>query len=522
MSVRTFRISYTSDVHGHVLPVSYATGEPEASGLANLCARLGSHTREARLAAGDLMLDGGDSLQGTPLIARWLAKRAAGEAAPETNPMAQAFNALGCNAFTLGNHDFNFGYEALAAYVEAMGAACVCANVRDGAGRVPILPFVVVTLGDGLRLGITGAVTSHVNVWERPEHLGTLEVGDVLPALERTSADLRGNCDVSVCIYHGGFEEDLETGRVLSEAGENQACQIARTCDFDLLLCAHQHMPVEGVDIAGTWCVEAPANARRYVELSGEVDEGGAVRVTSRILPVGDVCDEALARRVEPLEREVDAWLDERVGELERPIAASGEGKLEVALSGSRLADLINEMQLSVSGADVSCTSLGNEPAGLENPVTRRGICSAYLFANTLLVLRVTPAVLRAALERCASYLELGPDGQPRISPTFSQLVIEHYNYDLYAGISWTADLTRPVGERVTSLAMADGSPVPDELELACNDYRASGTGGYGVLADCEVVRQYPEADIPEQLARYIAANSPVATRRNGGVRFAW
>lgn len=59
---RTFRIAFTSDTHGHVLPVSYATGEHVDAGLANLCTRLGTHGREARLAAGDLVLDGGDSL----------------------------------------------------------------------------------------------------------------------------------------------------------------------------------------------------------------------------------------------------------------------------------------------------------------------------------------------------------------------------------------------------------------------------------------------------------------------------
>ena len=63
---------------------------------------------------------------------------------------------------------------------------------------------------------------------------------------------LREQCDVCVCIYHGGFEEELETGRVLSDSGENLACKIARELDFDLLLTGHQHMAVEGVNLSGT------------------------------------------------------------------------------------------------------------------------------------------------------------------------------------------------------------------------------------------------------------------------------
>ena len=138
------------------------------------------------------------------------------------------------------------------------------------------------------------------------------------------------------------------------------------------------------------------------------------------------------------------------------------------------------------------------------------------------MVLSVTPDVLRLVLERCASYLELGQDGKPRVSRAFLEPKVEHYNYDLYAGITWVADLRRPVGERVVSIALADGSPLPDELELVCNDYRASGTGGYDVLAGCRVVRQYSDEDVPGKLARYIAAHAPVSITRNGGATFVW
>ncbi len=68
------------------------------------------------------MLDGGDSLQGTPLVQYYLAHA---DEFPH-HPVAEAFNAMGCDYFTLGNHDFNFGYDALHAYLCAMDA-CACA-----------------------------------------------------------------------------------------------------------------------------------------------------------------------------------------------------------------------------------------------------------------------------------------------------------------------------------------------------------------------------------------------------------
>ena len=71
---RRFRICFTSDTHGHVLPFDYASGDRADTGLANLCALMGSATPSERFADDVLVLDGGDSLQGTPLISRWLAE----------------------------------------------------------------------------------------------------------------------------------------------------------------------------------------------------------------------------------------------------------------------------------------------------------------------------------------------------------------------------------------------------------------------------------------------------------------
>ena len=76
---------------------------------------------------------------------------------------------MGCDYFTLGNHDFNFGYDALRAYLCAMDGVCLCANVQDLGGVLPLLPETVHTLKNGLRIGITGIVTDYVNVWEQPQ-----------------------------------------------------------------------------------------------------------------------------------------------------------------------------------------------------------------------------------------------------------------------------------------------------------------------------------------------------------------
>ena len=70
-----------------------------------------------------------------------------GEPGPVACPPGScAFNAMGLDYFTLGNHDFNFGYEALRDYLRAMDGVCLCANVEDLGGELPIRPWAVHTL----------------------------------------------------------------------------------------------------------------------------------------------------------------------------------------------------------------------------------------------------------------------------------------------------------------------------------------------------------------------------------------
>ena len=121
-------------------------------------------------------------------------------------------NRCGYDYVTLGNHDFNFGMPYLESYLEPLQAKCVCQNVcrEDRASRFPARIHV---LENGLRIGLVGIVTDHVNVWERPEHLEGIAITDPLEAARGALDALRGKVDVTVCVYHGGFEQDLATGQ---------------------------------------------------------------------------------------------------------------------------------------------------------------------------------------------------------------------------------------------------------------------------------------------------------------------
>lgn len=504
---KKIRIRFTSDTHGHIFPINYSSNSPENSGLLAMAAG-------AEKDGNTLVLDGGDSLQGTPLTQYYLEHR---QSWP-LHPVAAAFNALKLDYYTLGNHDFNFGYEALQEYMAAMNGRCLCANLTDLGGKLQYAPWIIHTLENGLKVGITGVVTDFVNIWEQPQNLEQLRITDAFEAAKAACEELKGKCDLRICLYHGGFEEDLTTGRLLSDSGENIACRLARELDFDLLLTGHQHMAVKGKKLYGTYAVQCPANADRYLEITGLVNAED-VEYSSRFVSAGNADSALIITDLLALEDAVQEWLDQPIGSLTCPVEP--EGKLEAALKGSRVANLFNLVQMEATGADISCTSLGNDPVGLASPVTMREVTAAYLFANTLVVLEVTEAVLRQTLERCAAYFTM-QNGIPEISQEFLLPKVEHYNYDFYAGINYMLDLSRPVGQRVTRLTLPDGSPLGDRTYRLCtSNYRATGTGGYDILRECPVLWR-GGTEMPDLTADYIRRHSPVNLTAPGEMKVIW
>lgn len=506
------RIIFTSDTHGHVYPVNYAKNSPENSGLFCVASQIKKDENT-------LVIDGGDSLQGTPLMSYYLEHKDE----YDFNPMAEGFNEMGLDYYTLGNHDFNFGYEAIADYVANMKAKLISANVEDLGGKLNIKKNVIHTMPDGTKVGITAAVTGYVNVWEQQEHLTLLKVSDPVEALRQQYDELDGKCDLKVAIYHGGFEEDLKTGALLSKTTENQACKIAREMGYDILLTGHQHIAVPGVEIEGTYGVQPPSNATKYCLLN--VDKNGQHFEISSELVTLDSPDERCQKIIDDhgfmkeLTDKIQVWLDEPIGCLEKEIAP--EPKLDAALHGSKVAAIFNQVQLDYTGADFSCTSLANDPLGLKKDITVRDVLGIYQFANTVEVKEVTKAVLKAALERCAEYFDYDKEtGEVSVSKTFLQPKIEHYNYDYYAGLEYEYDLSRPIGDRVVMLRKLDGTELLDDEKytLVTSNYRATGTGGYQCIGDCKSVGSYSD-EMPDLLIGFIRKNSPVKEVSNGKFR---
>ena len=349
-------------------------------------------------------------------------------------------NRCGYDYVTLGNHDFNYGMPYLDSYLNVLKARCVCENVRwDEAGVR--FPARIHTLENGLRVGIIGIVTDYVNIWEKPEHLAGIAITDPIPAVAAALERLRDQVDLTVGIYHGGFERDLTTGRVLSATREKRR--------LPHLSGAGSRHPADrtpayvraGQLVSGTFVVQPSDKGQEFLRVEAAVS-GSGKRFSSETVPAHGECRADWLAEFADMERGAQAWLDQVVGHLETPMLP--DTPLQMAAEGSALADLFNTVQLAASGAQLSVTSLANDAAGLPQTVRRRDILNAYPYTNTLTVLEITGAVLRRAMERSAEYFTRNADGSLRVSDCFLEPKVEHYNYDYYAGVTYAYDIARP------------------------------------------------------------------------------
>lgn len=504
---KDLRIYYTSDTHSYLFPTDYIHRDEEKNMGVLSC------ISEFNKDGNTLILDGGDTIQGSA-FAKYMWQNKG-----EASVIAEVLNSAPYDYVTLGNHDFNYDYSGLESYLKTLTAECVVANVVDTKNQLVLKPYAIHTLENGLKVGIVGIVTDYVNLWERPEYLKFFEVKDTFEAAASAFEEIKDKCDVTVCIYHGGFECDLQTGKPLTKGTENVGYRICKELGFDLLLTAHQHMPVEGISIHGTHTLQLPANGQKYGFVQISVDEAGKVEITSEcktpehIKMDRDAIRQMVHSNVQSkvdswldMQEAVQVWLDQKLGGFTEEIPPLS--KLELALNGSRLADFCNQIQLEFTGADFSCTSLGNNPIGFNKEVTTRDVMGAYQFPNTIKVLEVDRSVLHKALERSAEYFTL-EDGKVDISECFLNPKVEHYNYDFFVGLSYTIDLTKPVGERVVEI-LKDGKELGDEkYTIAMSDYRATGTGGYECYQTCKVIKEY-DIDIQALAMDYINKHKTV------------
>jgi 2',3'-cyclic-nucleotide 2'-phosphodiesterase/3'-nucleotidase/5'-nucleotidase len=472
----------TTDVHGRVRGWDYYADSAEtARGL----------TREATIvdsirAANPgrvLLIDAGDLLQGNPFA--YIAMK---QFASTTNPIIAAMNSMRYDAAAIGNHEYNYGVPYLERAVSQAHFPMLSANTYKLDGSHAFKSWTIVER-EGAKIGIVGATTPGVMVWDAENIRGRLRFGDIVPAVRTAVSEVRAaGANIVIVSVHSGLNEPASYDTATTGLpSENVAARIAREIPgIDLVIYGHSHKEQKDLHVGSTLLIQ-PKNWATSIGVAhlSLTRSNGAWRVASSrgetIQAVHHPEEAGVLAVTEATHKAALAYANNVIGFTR--VAWRGDS---ARLKDTPLIDFINEVERKATGADLASTAAFTLDASLPSGnVTVAKIAQLYPYDNTLRAVRITGRQLRDYLDFSSRYYTgKMQGGAPATNPE-----IPGYNFDIVSGVDYTLDLTKPIGSRVTTLTFK-GKPVTDtdSFTMALNNYRQTGGGGYSMLQGAPVV----------------------------------
>ena len=221
-------IMHTNDTHSQIDPYSYKKDINVGGFL-----RREAAIREVRAENPyTLLLDAGDFSQGTPYFNFF-------KGYMEVHLM----NAMGYDAATLGNHEFDNGCSALAARVKTAKFPVLCANYVFANKKLAkvIKPYTIIERG-GYRIGIFGL---GVNLYSfvSPQVSREVTYLDPVETARKMVAELKAqNCDMIICLSHVGVDTNMK----------DNDFEIARQVpEIDVIVGGHSHEEINPPMVIG-------------------------------------------------------------------------------------------------------------------------------------------------------------------------------------------------------------------------------------------------------------------------------
>src|SRR5687767_2234306 len=469
----------TTDIHGRIRGWDYYADSAEAGRGLTRAATVVDSIRAANPGR-VLLLDAGDLLQGNPFA--YVAMKQ-----DSVTQIIAAMNALRYDAMAIGNHEYNYGVPYLERAVSQATFPLLSANTYKPDGSHKFRPWTIVER-QGVRVGIIGATTPGVMIWDAENVRGRVRLGDIVDAVRKAAGEVgAAGADVVIVTVHAGLDEPASYDTAATGLpGENVSGRIAKDIPgIDLIVYGHSHKEQKGLHIGQTLLVQ-PRNWATSVGVArltlSRTNSGWKV-ATSRgeTIPVrGRTEHPAILAASAATHRATVTYANTVIGTT--PVTWRGDS---ARLKDTPIIDLILDVQMKATGADLSSTAAFTLDAKLDSgEITVAEMAQLYPYDNTLRAIRITGRQLKDYLEYSSRFYTGVANGRPTVDPQ-----VPGYNFDIVAGATYALDLTKPIGSRVTSL-MVKGRPVSDTdtFTLALNNYRQSGGGGFSMIKDAPVV----------------------------------
>ena len=481
------KVVETSDVHGYFFPYDFMeNGRP----IKGTLARVNTYVNQLRQEYGDhlLLIDNGDILQGQPTN-YW----SNFVAIDRENIAAQVVNYMHYDCQTVGNHDIEPGHQVYDKWIREVRCPSLGANIVSTATGQPYIKPYAVFYREGVKIAVIGMLTPAIPNWLNKPIWEGLEFQEMVGCARKWVRHLKEveQCDLVFGLFHSGQCGGIRTDSYEENASEAVAREVP---GFDIVFFGHDHQEhnlwVENCEGRQVLLLDPSCWARKVSEADIELRfvDGQLTNkiITGRNVDVSDMeVDQQMVSTFQPQIDEIKRYCDRVIGRFESPVYTR-----ESFFGNSAFTDLIHNLQLKLSGADISFTApLSFNSVIKAGPVTVADMFKLYRFENLLFVLRMTGEEIHRHLEMSYAMWtnqmksandhimllnDLAKNDQQRTG--FKGYT---FNFDSAAGIDYEVDVTKPEGQRVKILGMSNGQPFDEKrwYRVVMNSYRANGGG---------------------------------------------
>ena len=490
----TISVLETTDVHGAIFPYDFIQDKSAKGSLAQVHTYVKGLKDDAHRQV--VLIDNGDNLQGQPSV---YYSNFIDTLSLHIN--SKVMNYMGYDLTVIGNHDIEAGpavYDRLTAeyHFPVLGA-----NVLRHSDNMPYFKPYHIVKKKGIKLAFLGLITPGVPNW-LPENLYKgLYFEDMLVSAKKWVKLIqeKEKPDLLIGVFHAGYDYSYGNASKEDKFNENASLIVAeKVPGFHAIFIGHDHQIHNSwhkTDAGDSVLIIDPKSSGQFV---GQVDFefvkcGRKVtlkKAEGKIVDMSDV--QASSDFLKTFKNEyekIKTYVDEPLGVFSKTISSQ-----QALLGPSCFTDLINGIQLDISGADLSFTApLSRDAEIKQGQVFVRDMFKLYRFENLLYTMRLSGKEIDAFLEHSYAgwydkpasghLLKFKKDDKGRVLLRNGRpsTEVNYYNYDVAEGIDYSVDVTKTEGNRVRILAFSNGNAFEMDkvYKVAVNSYRGNGGGGH-------------------------------------------
>ena len=479
---RKIKIIFTTDIHGNYFPYDF---RHDRWGKGSLQRVHGFVAQQCRYnPVGTILIDGGDILQGEPTsyYFNFVAKR-------KHHRVADFCNFIGYDVSVMGNHDIETGHDIFDDFIQHCNFPILAANAVSKETGLPYFEPYTILRRSGVKIAVLGFITAAIPQWVPQRIWEDMYFECIRESAAKWIQRIKETeqPDFIIGVFHSGMDE----GIVTAEYKENEVRDTAENVDgFDLILYGHDHSSnMEEIDSPSghsVMCINPGSYAHSVAEIdvkftvdaeTGKVTHKESNAQLRYIGTLHNTHTTEFSRSFSHDFREVKNYAEQKIGHFTQRVDVR-----DAYFGSSAYIDLIQELQLHISGADISFSAPLFFHASIEaGDVKVSHLFDLYRFEDHLFTIEMTGQEIK-------DYLEMS-----------------------YA--NWTNQMPKPAGQKIKILHTDKGEPfiLNKTYQVAMTAYRANGGGelltkGAGLSKE-EIVRRTRNItphDIRHYLLEYV------------------